>query len=428
MRLLFSLMLLAGGLLLLWMTASVDHARQAEPEGWIAFARDTSNVRPCDPSSRTVSISRGVIGSDATVPIVDHLGMVYRLSFSPDGSQLAYDSSDVALSTEPSNGPSTQSVCNHSLYVYDLERHESRELVPEMTDAYAPIWSPTGEWIAFIGRQRVAVNAPGTGNLQWVDEWHVYIVRPDGSDLQQVAATIELGRAQWSPDGTRLVYPSDSGGAGTVNEDIFVVSIPDGIPQRLTYNPASDLSPIFSPDGEHIAFLSDRGSTRWEHDVYLMKANGTLVEAVADTAFFSGAITYSEDGESLIFVDRDPLTMRYILLEVSAAFPTPPAPVIEAIPPGATVIPPTPAPSIFPGGALSYRASTRYRQVTPRDGASYFAPSTAPPISLNFAPLVAWLVGASSVLLGLLSLGWPRRAAPQDSRSSNKPQVPRSRG
>src|SRR5262245_41310357 len=50
---------------------------------------------------------------------------------------------------------------------------------------------------------------------------------------------------------------------------------PDGSGQiRLTNNPGRDLNPVWSPDGERIAFRSDRQSDSLRYDIYVMDADG----------------------------------------------------------------------------------------------------------------------------------------------------------
>ncbi|MFN2587206.1 MAG: hypothetical protein ABR613_03665 [Actinomycetota bacterium] len=46
---------------------------------------------------------------------------------------------------------------------------------------------------------------------------------------------------------------------------------------RLTSNPAKDLGPVYSPNGNKIAFISDRptGELTWGHHVFVMSADGT---------------------------------------------------------------------------------------------------------------------------------------------------------
>jgi TolB protein len=63
---------------------------------------------------------------------------------------------------------------------------------------------------------------------------------------------------------------------------VYVMN-PDGCnPRNLTNNPARDYPPGWSADGAWILFRSTRD--RAAHDVYRMKADGTEVTRVTNTA------------------------------------------------------------------------------------------------------------------------------------------------
>ncbi|HEX6644505.1 MAG TPA: hypothetical protein VF037_07505, partial [Gemmatimonadales bacterium] len=59
----------------------------------------------------------------------------------------------------------------------------------------------------------------------------------------------------WSPDGSRLVFTGYSGGIS----DLFVVGRDGNNLQRLTNDKNADFHPVWSPDGRTIAFSTDRG-------------------------------------------------------------------------------------------------------------------------------------------------------------------------
>jgi len=80
---------------------------------------------------------------------------------------------------------------------------------------------------------------------------------------------------QLSPDGKWLLVTgsSKSEKEGIDNTDIFVVRTDGTQLTQLTYHPGNDLSPIWSPDGHSIFFLSQRGSADKVYNVWRMDFN-----------------------------------------------------------------------------------------------------------------------------------------------------------
>ncbi len=86
--------------------------------------------------------------------------------------------------------------------------------------------------------------------------------------------THDAGRSEWpvwSADGTLLAYSSDREG----NYDIFVRRGEGGQDVNVTSDPAQDIQPAFSPDGNSIAFISTRSSRTG-----LIRIGGTLARNV----------------------------------------------------------------------------------------------------------------------------------------------------
>ena len=78
----------------------------------------------------------------------------------------------------------------------------------------------------------------------------------------------------WSPDGNRIAFKSDRGG----NTDIYVMHADGTDITRLTNTATGAREPAWSPDGSRIAFTSLGGN----YDIYVMNADGTGVTRVTD--------------------------------------------------------------------------------------------------------------------------------------------------
>ena len=114
----------------------------------------------------------------------------------------------------------------------------------------------------------------------------LYVVRSDGSDLHEI--TLDGGfywDAKWAPDG-RGVAASWQGPAH--QPDIYLVDPIDGTRRNLTHREGWDLSPVWSPDGGLIAFVSDRDvpaeeraawgdAGPYQQSLFVMEADGSHV-------------------------------------------------------------------------------------------------------------------------------------------------------
>jgi serine/threonine-protein kinase len=93
-----------------------------------------------------------------------------------------------------------------------------------------------------------------------------------------------------SPDGKSLVYSSRASG----NWDIYLQPVGGRTPIDLTKDSsADDTQPAFSPDGQRIAFRSDRDGG----GIYLMGAAGESVSKVSD---FGYSPSWSSDGKQIL--------------------------------------------------------------------------------------------------------------------------------
>ncbi len=108
-----------------------------------------------------------------------------------------------------------------------------------------------------------------------------------GSGLQQDPA--------WSPDGTRIAYAADHSG----NADLWVQTIGESEPVRLTSSPFNDWQPSWSPNGEEIVFRSERDGG----GLYLVSTRGGIEKRLVD---FGARPQWSPSGELILFSQAMP--------------------------------------------------------------------------------------------------------------------------
>jgi serine/threonine-protein kinase len=152
--------------------------------------------------------------------------------------------------------------------------------------------SPTGFLIYAPGPPVAA----GERTLAWVDR--------QGHE-QPIAAAPPHAYvyARLSPDGARIALDARD------ENDIWTFDIARGTPTRLTFGPAQDNNPFWTPDGRRIAFASDRdhaGTT----NLYIAPADNSgqpvrLTSLDTSSQYPTG---FSHDGKILVFMENDPKT------------------------------------------------------------------------------------------------------------------------
>jgi len=106
-----------------------------------------------------------------------------------------------------------------------------------------------------------------------------------------------------SPDGTRLAVFGKLNG----NVDVWLVELSRGAFNRFTLDPADEIFPVWSPDGTHVAFSSNR-KTRIQ-DLYRKSiAAADVEELLLETAQPKFATDWSPDGRFLLYFSADPKT------------------------------------------------------------------------------------------------------------------------
>lgn len=122
--------------------------------------------------------------------------------------------------------------------------------------------------------------------------------------------------AQISPDGSGVAFVSgDSFKSDSKwpKSTIWIVDAVAGEPRQLTAGPRTDSLPRWSPDGQRLAFLSDRLKDG-QRQVFLMSPAGgealplTDIQGAIPTPRGLNALQWSPDGRRLAFLREDPET------------------------------------------------------------------------------------------------------------------------
>ncbi|MEO7539950.1 MAG: hypothetical protein ABIV48_12025 [Pyrinomonadaceae bacterium] len=133
------------------------------------------------------------------------------------------------------------------------------------------------------------------------------------------------GEATFSPDGETIAYVSDRTG----NFEIYIQQVSGGAYRNITENPSDDVQPSHSPDGKEIAFVSTRSSSstlRGEGydlpllggDIWVMSALGGNARRLARDGNFP---SWSRDGSAVLYTSGTAFNQK--IYRISAQGDTP---------------------------------------------------------------------------------------------------------
>ncbi len=209
-------------------------------------------------------------------------------------------------------------------------------------------WSPNGERLAFVTQTTTSseiyvMNLDGTGLINatndparesfpaWLDDQRlIYWTLREAGYRRVYVVDVSTGEAQpytdrmvpnadsrysWTHDGLRYALVTWRHG----QEEIYVRDIRESQSVRLTDDPALDYNPVFSPNGERIAFWSNRENG--EMRLYVMNTDGSNVTPVTppypSLHEYAWSVTWSPDGTQLAFIGY--IDQRLAMYMVSAS-------------------------------------------------------------------------------------------------------------
>ena len=167
------------------------------------------------------------------------------MSFSPDGKKIVF---------------SAKSGQWDAIYIVNVKNSKIKKYTLKMDGVFTTAWSPDGNRIAFIG------NKDGQSDL--------YVYDLSTKKLTQLTSDVFTDdHPSWSADGKRIAFVSDRkdyvddsqipddfkiSEFDYAKRDIYIIDVDSKKIERITNTPWEEANPIFSPDGNKIAFTSDK--------------------------------------------------------------------------------------------------------------------------------------------------------------------------
>jgi Tol biopolymer transport system component len=182
----------------------------------------------------------------------------------------------------------------------------------------SPAWSPDGSRLAFSIKKTGAAECT-------LSDYNIYVMQAGGTGrvkLTEGCGGMNTG-ADWSPDGSEIVYVSRRDASQSIppNQrqiEIYVMNS-DGTEQtRLTTHSDDDTSPKWTPDGSKIFFARSKpwSASGWtaESSLWRMNPDGTAQELVMEFDELVSIAAFSPDGDQLLLdLWKDDITHIFVL-------------------------------------------------------------------------------------------------------------------
>jgi dipeptidyl aminopeptidase/acylaminoacyl peptidase len=264
--------------------------------------------------------------------------------WSPDGRTLAFLSSrpsadsggqqagQAAMTPTPSTSSSSSTPSSPSTQVPATTQSQGASVPPQATSTPAPATTP-GQ----IGTATTpgVPSALQTAAAETTPRAQVWLLSLDGGEARRVTSLKNgVGSFDWSPDGTRMVltsrtgpsdakpsssdvrhykHPSykfnDTGWFDDKRSHVWVVDVQSGAARQITFGEDwNDSDPQWSPDGEKIAFVSDRTGQAFDEsrntDVFVIDSSGGPTRKISDHDEEDSSPRWSPDGRTIAFTGR----------------------------------------------------------------------------------------------------------------------------
>ena len=234
-----------------------------------------------------------------------NLGAGFRPAVSPDGKWLAYGSRRMAVTglklRELASGDERWLATD--IQRDDIESRGSRDLLPGYS------WMPDSKSLVLAHHGKIWRLDVATGQQSPipftadVDQMIADLVRFEYPINDSTLTVRQIRSAKPSPNGKRLVF--------SALDRLWTMDLPSGTPKRLTTGEEGEHSPIWSPDGRYIAYVSwtEEGGDIWR----IPAAGGRPEKLTRQSAFYDG-IAYSPNGQRIVAL-RAPREQRATLNE-----------------------------------------------------------------------------------------------------------------
>ncbi len=184
-----------------------------------------------------------------------------------DGSHLKRLTDTPGYDAEGSYAPDGRSIVfcstrggDPDLYIMNADGSGVRQLTHAPGYDGGPFFSPDGKRVIFRSDRKQK------------DLLQIYVINADGTHERALTDNHGVNWCPyWHADGRHIVYAFADYSNPTVrpNFDLYLMDVEDGKTERITFAPAADVLPVFSPDGKRLMWTSARRNGTKDSQVFI---------------------------------------------------------------------------------------------------------------------------------------------------------------
>ena len=265
--------------------------------GKLAYIKTTKNVKPDNSEIYISNIFTYDLATNLEVQVTNNekdtsVFVYHNVNWTPDGQRLIFTTSAYTYDY------GQEQYWNSRIFTINVDGTDVKmeSTYPQFAGTYNGEDVISDSRPVFFDKDKILFlsNRKNLQNFLW-EPFLPYILNTSTLEVTSPFTTyLKVEYLSMSPDQTKIAFMASDG-----DSEIFIADLTaNGKVTQITKNNIADRFPVFSPDGEWLAFHSDRDGNI---ELYVMRVDGSEVKRVTVNPAIDATASWSPDGKWLSF-------------------------------------------------------------------------------------------------------------------------------